>query len=115
MLITWLAIAAGLTGCSSDTPVSADTAAGGAAAVSARGATIPGFERLKHVVVIYLENHSFDNLYGEFAGANGLSQAVSTTQVDLTGTPFATLPQPPGVQFPANLANAPFSIEQYVP
>ncbi|MGH7536434.1 MAG: acid phosphatase, partial [Gemmatimonadales bacterium] len=25
------------------------------------------------------------------------------------------LPQPPGMQFPANLANAPFSIEQYVP
>ena len=114
-LVTWLGVAAGLAGCSGDTPVSADAAAGGAAAVSARSATIPGFEHLKHVVVIYLENHSFDNLYGEFAGANGLGQAASTTQVDLTGTPFATLPQPPGTQFPANLANAPFSIEQYVP
>jgi phospholipase C len=28
--------------------------------------------KIKHVVVIYLENHSFDNLYGQFAGANGL-------------------------------------------
>jgi len=28
--------------------------------------------KINHVVVIYLENHSFDNLYGEFPGANGL-------------------------------------------
>ena len=33
--------------------------------------------KIKHVVVIYLENHSFDNLYGEFAGANGFSSATS--------------------------------------
>ena len=33
--------------------------------------------KIKHVVVIYLENHSFDNLYGEFAGANGLFSATS--------------------------------------
>ena len=26
---------------------------------------------INHVVVLYLENHSFDNLYGEFPGANG--------------------------------------------
>src|SRR6266576_1700744 len=35
---------------------------------------IPG--RLQHLVVIYLENRSFDNLYGEFAGADGLSNAA---------------------------------------
>ena len=29
--------------------------------------------KINHVVVIYLENHSFDNLYGEFAGAEGLA------------------------------------------
>jgi phospholipase C len=72
-------------------------------------------ERLKHVVVIYLENHSFDNLYGEFPGANGLASAgARATQVDLTGTPYVTLPTPPGGAFPGTLANAPFNIEQYV-
>ncbi|PYP08473.1 MAG: hypothetical protein DMD59_12120, partial [Gemmatimonadetes bacterium] len=56
---------------------------------------IPG--RLQHLVVIYLENRSFDNLYGEFGGADGLSNAAATsTQVDATGTPFATLPQVSG-------------------
>jgi phospholipase C len=71
---------------------------------------------LEHLVVIYLENHSFDNLYGEFPGANGIANAGShATQVDLAGNPFATLPTPPGGAFPSNLANKPFSIEQYVP
>ena len=30
------------------------------------------------VVVIYAENRSFDNLYGNFPGANGLANASST-------------------------------------
>lgn len=75
-----------------------------------------GLRRLKHIVVIYLENHSFDNLYGEFPGANGLANAgPGTTQVDLPGKPFAVLPTPPGGAFPSNLPNAPFNIEQYIP
>lgn len=75
-----------------------------------------GAQRLKHLVVIYLENHSFDNLYGQFPGANGLANAgARATQVDLAGNPFATLPTPPGGAFPSTLPNAPFSIEQYVP
>ena len=75
-----------------------------------------GLHRLKHVVVIYLENHSFDNLYGEFPGANGLANAgTAALQRNLSGEPYATLPTPPGGAFPSTLANAPFSIEQYVP
>jgi phospholipase C len=74
--------------------------------------------KIKHVVVIYLENHSFDNLYGEFAGANGLSAAGSAqiTQVDATGTPYNFLPSIPGSSaFPLNLPNNIFNIDQYVP
>jgi phospholipase C len=79
-------------------------------------ANVQGIERLQHIVVIYLENHSFDNLYGEFPGANGLSSAGDhATQIGRDGKPYATLPQPPGKAFPANLTNAPFSIEEYVP
>ena len=74
-----------------------------------------GLQRIKHFVIIYLENHSFDNLYGQFPGANGLSNSQGhVTQVDAAGNPFATLPTPPGGAFPSTLPNAPFSIEQFV-
>jgi phospholipase C len=77
---------------------------------------VPGLERLQHVVVIYLENHSFDNLYGEFPGANGLANSGPTSrQVDLTGTPFVNLPSIPAEPFLATLPNAPFNIEQFIP
>jgi len=78
----------------------------------------PEVNKIKHVVVIYLENHSFDNLYGQFAGANGLSNAApsNTIQVDATGTPYAFLPPVPGsIAFPTNLPNTFFNIDQYVP
>jgi phospholipase C len=29
-------------------------------------------QRLRHIIVIYQENWSFDSLYGQFPGANGL-------------------------------------------
>lgn len=75
-----------------------------------------GLEKLQHIVVIYLENHSFDNLYGEFDGANGLSKVGDhATQVDRGGHPYKYLPRPPGKAFPADLPNAPFSIERYIP
>src|SRR5205085_7144160 len=73
-------------------------------------------EKLQHIVVIYLENHSFDNLYGEFEGANGLANAGGRArQVDRAGKAYTVLPRPPGKAFPGNLRNAPFSIERYVP
>jgi phospholipase C len=34
-------------------------------------------QAIQHIVVIYLENHSFNNLYGLFPNANGLEQANS--------------------------------------
>ncbi len=72
---------------------------------------------LDHIVVIYLENRSFDNVYGEFAGANGLVAATGAPlQVDASAAPFATLPPVPGMaSIPTNLPNAPFNIEQFVP
>lgn len=76
----------------------------------------PALNRIKHIVVVYLENHSFDNLYGEFPGADGLADAAATsTQMDGGGNPFATLPFNAGSPFPNNLPNSPFNIEQYVP
>jgi phospholipase C len=80
------------------------------------------FDKINHFVVIYLENHSFDNLYGEFPGAEGIKQAAAAPpQQDQSGTAYAALPQPvdpskssPDPRFPANLANAPFPIEKYI-
>jgi phospholipase C len=72
--------------------------------------------KLDHIVVIYLENRSFDNLYGEFPGASGLAAAAGAPrQVDATGTPFTTLPVTASSGLPTTLANAPFAIEQYIP
>ena len=69
--------------------------------------------RIKHIVVIYQENWSFDSLYGLFPGANGLAQSSPTSlnQTDRfdqplsaqTGQPFSlvsgsvmlTTPPPP--------------------
>jgi acid phosphatase len=54
-------------------------------------------QKVDHFVVIYEENHSFDNLYGRWPQTNGLSNAdlAHTTQVqqDAARTPFACIPQ----------------------
>jgi phospholipase C len=75
-----------------------------------------GLANIGHIVVIYLENRSFDNLYGQFPGANGLAQAGGAApQVDLSGTPYPTLPQADDTPFPRDLPNAPFDITRFVP
>ncbi len=100
-LAALLCLGGGLTACSDST-----TAASSA-----------DISRINHVVVIYLENRSFDNLYGEFAGAEGLSSsaAVQYKQVDSTGAPYSVLPVTSDANLPNNLPNAPFAIEQYIP
>jgi acid phosphatase len=50
-------------------------------------------QRIQNVIVIYQENWSFDSLYGEFPGANGIanSSSVSLAQIDrLTGQPYTS-------------------------
>jgi acid phosphatase len=54
----------------------------------------------KHLVVIYEENHSFDNLYGTWGDVNGQhvvgladADAAHTTQVAQTGVPYTCLKQ----------------------
>ena len=36
-------------------------------------------DKIQHIVVIYEENHSFDNLYGGWEGVNGRSDADAAT------------------------------------
>jgi phospholipase C len=98
-------------------------------------ATAPaGLNNIQHIVVVYMENWSFDSLYGNFPGADGLAGAGRTTQVDNHGVPYVQLPQPldstkaakpttalpapvkpADPRFPATLANGPFNLETYVP
>src|SRR6201996_4583632 len=73
--------------------------------------------KVKHVVVIYMENHSFDNLWGQFPGADGLRQAKQENiiQLDAGGQPYTVLPPVPhSSAFPVNLPNNVFDIDQYV-
>ena len=51
--------------------------------------------KINHIVVIYEENHSFDNLYGGWEGVNGLANAdaAHTIQVNQAGNAYACLKQ----------------------
>jgi len=84
---------------------------------AASGAAAPaGLGRVNHLVVIFLENRSFDNLYGQFAGADGLDAAAhAAPQADANGTLYTTLPQANGSPFPTTLPNAPFDMSPYTP
>jgi acid phosphatase len=96
-----------------------------AATGSARVAVSAGIESIANIVVIYAENRSFDNLYGSFPGANGLSDLTPAQymQRDRDGSVLKELPPiwrgltAKGV-VPAvsqaqteHLANAPFAID----
>jgi acid phosphatase len=91
---------------------------------------------IQHIVVIYQENHSFDNLYGGWEGVNGLANAKPsrTRQVNQAGTKYICLLQndvnlttvasvPPG-PLPvtctegttvSDFMNAPFKIDTFIP
>ena len=92
-----------------------------------------GLGAVKRIVVIYEENHSFDNLYGKWEGVNGLRRAdrAHTTQVNQAGTPYtcllqndvnlATPPQPAtchdattATPFDSHFPNSPFTIDDYI-
>jgi phospholipase C len=85
---------------------------------------VPGLNKIDHIIVIYLENRSFDHLYGRFPGADGLEHAATApAQVDENGAAFAALPafrnhalngSVPTLELPP-LPNRPFDLAAYVP
>lgn len=76
-------------------------------------------DKIQHVIVIYGENRSFDNLYGLFPGADGIAQALKhyQPQTDLNGQVLASLPpvwkkgDQPDTSYPAALPNQPFRLD----
>ncbi|MGO6754694.1 acid phosphatase [Rhizobium ruizarguesonis] len=64
------------------------------AMATAAHAAPAGYDKIDNVVVIYAENRSFDNLYGSFPGADGLSNATAdrARQLDRDGQPLSELP-----------------------
>ncbi|HXQ64069.1 MAG TPA: alkaline phosphatase family protein [Steroidobacteraceae bacterium] len=90
-------------------------------------------ESIRHFVVIYEENHSFDNLYGGWEGVRGLADASPerARQVDQHAVPYKCLAQadvnlraPPlpvtcvdtttAIPLQSAFANAPFTIDAYI-
>jgi phospholipase C len=94
-------------------------------AAAARAQVPPELARIGHIVVVFEENRSFDNLFGHFPGANGLDNAgAAARQVSDDGTPYQTLPPvlnttlrpvAPDPRFPTHIANGPFDVDPYVP
>jgi phospholipase C len=92
----------------------------------------PELDRIGHIIVVLLENRSFDQLYGMFPGADGIQNTgFAGIQVSSEGGQFETLPAvinntavwPGGPQpnligidtrFPPGLANGPFRADQYI-
>ena len=91
------------------------------------------FAGVQHIVVIYEENHSFDNLYGGWEGVNGRANATAAQMMQITqgGVPYTCLLQndvnlssPPlpgsctdtttGKTFNSDFGNAPFNIDSFI-
>ncbi len=108
--------------------LAASLAAGAASPARADTPTpLASLDQVKTIVVIYAENHSFEQYFGNFPGANGLANATAAakTQLDRNGQPLSALPSVPGngltdpsdpTQIPTSatvgLANGPFSLEE---
>lgn len=102
--LTSLAASLWLAGCSTPAPMAA-------------GPNDAAVQRIQNVVVIYAENHSFDNMYGLFPGADGVANATAeqATQLDHDGQPLKELivfkNGKPDDSF-ARMPNRPFRIDQ---
>jgi acid phosphatase len=96
--------------------------------------------KTNHIVVIYEENHSFDNLYGGWEGVNGIGgpdYASHATQKDVGGTAYTCIPQldvnlnvpplskvcsgtmragtpPVATPFDSHFTNGPFKIDDFI-
>jgi phospholipase C len=95
-----------------------------AVGTGAAGAAPSASGSIDHIVVIYEENHSFDNLFGGWEGVNGLATATPQLQVAPDGSVLSCLPQvdvnlttppqPPSCSATSAFTNHPFKIDDYI-
>src|SRR5690348_14966628 len=103
--------------------------AAGPALSAAQAGADQKFAGINHIVVIYEENHSFDNLYGGWEGVNGRANATpgQMAQVRENGVAYTCLlqndvnlsspPQPSDCvdgTITSHFANQPFDIGAYI-
>lgn len=112
-------------------PLAVALAATGLAPLFADAHPSQEMKRIKRFVIIYQENHSFDNLYGDWEGVNGRTPANYIPQVNQAGSPYGCLLQnDPSLTSPSPLpvsctdtendiasafTNAEFPIDTYIP
>jgi phospholipase C len=74
---------------------------------------LKSLKQIKHIIVIYQENWSFDSLYGQFPGADGLANGFDTLpQYDKTAMPaYSSLIY----QTPSPLTGFPLAIDPQFP
>ncbi len=81
-------------------------------------------EKIKHLIVIFQENWSFDALLGTLPGVDGIANASkeAKTQVDLNGAPYPKLPPSidtktgkPYPEISQDLPNGPYNLGPYIP
>ena len=79
-------------------------------------------KKIDHIIVVYQENWSFDALYGNFPGVNGLQNALTLNQpqLDASNNPLTSVPQPKNNGAPdprfngVTLPVGPYNLQQYV-
>jgi phospholipase C len=84
---------------------------------------IAASQKIKHLIIIFQENWSFDSLYGKFPGVDGLANAPAekSRQVNAKGLPYPFLPlcintntKRPYAEIPEKMPNAPFDLKPYI-
>src|SRR5262249_16166453 len=101
--------------------LSACTGGGSGSAIGSDATEAPDGRRapIDHIVVLFLENRTFDHLFGTYPGAEGLDR-YRGRQADRKGVEYPGLPLAlgrdgkPDPRFPADLPNAPFPLQKYV-
>lgn len=81
----------------------------------------PQLAKIGQIVVMYLENRSFDHLFGLYPGADGIQSALAQgrgVQLDANGQPYTALPPPladkngkPDARLASPIPNGPFRLE----
>jgi len=87
-------------------------------AIALQGADLKG--KIDHIIVVYLENRSFDNLFRGFEGADTSDRPSHPypLQIDRNNHPYVSIPMSEeSVEsgLPSQVPNAPFLLDSYIP